>query len=253
MVRTPFVGGNWKSNGNLSRIKSLVTQLNSFPLPNDVEVVVAPTALHLLHVQQRLKQGYQIAAQNCSSTKQGAFTGEIAADMLKDTGIQWVILGHSERRSMYGDQDQVVGQKVGIALKENLNVIACIGETLQERKSNVTMSVLTRQLEAIAANVSDWSKVVLAYEPVWAIGTGVTATPSQAQEVHQQLRQWLTKKFGASIAGSLRIIYGGSVNAKNCDTLIQNPDIDGFLVGGAALKPEFAKIIGSPSKIKSKL
>lgn len=242
MQRKPFVGGNWKCNGSLKKIDALLKQLNSSPIPMDVDVVIAPTALHMLYAKQRAKEGLQVAAQNCSATKQGPYTGELSADMIADAGVQWVILGHSERRALYGESDDIVAQKITMAQKQKLKVIACIGETLEERKNSVTKGVLFRQLEAIGHAVTDWSGVVVAYEPVWAIGTGVVASPEQAQEVHGWLRAFLAQKFGSTIAANTRIIYGGSVSGENCEELIKKPDIDGFLVGGASLKPEFSKI-----------
>lgn len=165
--------------------------------------------------------------------------------MLKDVGVNWVILGHSERRTVFGEPDQLVADKVAHALEAGLKVIACIGETLQEREANKTEEVVFRQTKAIAAAIKDWSKVVLAYEPVWAIGTGKTATPQQAQDVHQSLRQWLKDNVSAEVADSVRIQYGGSVTSANCKELAQQQDIDGFLVGGASLKPEFINIINA--------
>lgn len=181
----------------------------------------------------------------------GAYTGEIAPEQLADAGYKWTILGHSERRQLFGANDETVGKQVKAALNAGLNIIACCGETIEERKADQTMNVVTRQLTAIGSNVgnNNWDKIVIAYEPVWAIGTGVTATAKQAQEVHQQIRQWMQKNYGENIANSTRIIYGGSVNAKNCDELIAERDIDGFLVGGASLKgDEFATIITSSTR-----
>lgn len=163
--------------------------------------------------------------------------------MLKDFGLGWVILGHSERRHVFGESDQVVAQKVKIALENDLNVMACIGEKLDEREAGQTDAVNARQLAAIREEVTDWSKIVVAYEPVWAIGTGVVATPEQAQEAHERVRAWLRDNVSAEAADQTRILYGGSVTDKNCDDLIQRPDIDGFLVGGASLKDAFKEIV----------
>jgi len=244
--RRIFVGGNWKCNGTRKTVQALVNELNGGKYPSTVEAVVAPTFVHLEFVSQQLKNNIGVSAQNCSKTLSGAYTGEIGADILKDFGINWVILGHSERRQLYHEDDKLVGEKTALALKQGLNVIACIGETLEERKANKTMEVCERQLKAIAENVSDWSRVVIAYEPVWAIGTGVTATPEQAQEVHAALRAFLSKTSGDKISRSTRIIYGGSVKADNCDSLIAEKDIDGFLVGGASLKgSDFLRILNA--------
>jgi len=245
-TRRVFVGGNWKCNGTRKSVQALVEALNAGKYPATVEAVVSPISLHLEAVQSTLRNNIAVSAQNCSRTGQGAFTGEISADQLKDFGIPWVILGHSERRQYYGENDKVVGEKVAAALKAGLSVIACIGETLDERKAEQTLAVCSRQIKAIAEAVNDWSRVVIAYEPVWAIGTGVTATPEQAQEVHSALRKWLADNVSGQVSSSTRIIYGGSVTAANCDSLISQGDIDGFLVGGASLKPnDFLRILNA--------
>nr|6NEE_A Chain A, TRIOSEPHOSPHATE ISOMERASE [synthetic construct]6NEE_B Chain B, TRIOSEPHOSPHATE ISOMERASE [synthetic construct] len=244
-----FVGGNWKMNGTLESIKALVETLNSAQLDPNTEVVVAPPAIYLPFARSKLKKPkeIQVAAQNCYTKPNGAFTGEISAEMLKDLGVPWVILGHSERRTIFGESDELIAEKVKYALDQGLKVIACIGETLEEREAGKTMEVVARQiLKAIADKIKDWSNVVIAYEPVWAIGTGKVATPEQAQEVHAALRKWLKENVSPEVAESTRIIYGGSVNAANCKELAKQPDIDGFLVGGASLKaPEFVDIINA--------
>lgn len=165
--------------------------------------------------------------------------------MLKDVGADWVIIGHSERRAIFGESDELVAEKTAFALAEGMKVIACIGETLQEREAGQTEAVVFRQMKAIAAQVKDWTNVVVAYEPVWAIGTGKTASPAQAQDVHAALRKWLVDNVSADVSASLRIQYGGSVTAANCRELGSQPDIDGFLVGGASLKPEFVQIVNA--------
>ncbi|KRT82538.1 hypothetical protein AMK59_3405, partial [Oryctes borbonicus] len=159
--------------------------------------------------------------------------------MLKDIGVEWVILGHSERRHIFCESDELIAEKVKHALENGLKVIACVGETLDEREAGKTEEVVFRQTQAIKDQISNWDNVVIAYEPVWAIGTGKTATPQQAQDVHQALRCWFDGKVGAEVANCIRIQYGGSVTEKNCKELASQPDIDGFLVGGASLKPEF--------------
>lgn len=208
------------------------------------EVVIAPPALYLLDVVRQTKPPVQVAAQNSYVVASGAFTGEISPHQLVDAGIPWVILGHSERRSLFGDSDALVADKVKAALAAGLKVIACIGETLQEREANITNDVCHRQLAAIVnvLDEKDWKNVVVAYEPVWAIGTGKVATVQQAQDVHKDTRAWLAKQVSPAVAQATRIIYGGSVNAKNSAELGGSADIDGFLVGGASLKPEFIDI-----------
>lgn len=243
-----FVGGNWKMNGTLSTVDKLVDMLNSAKISVDAEVVCAPPALYLSYVRENLSARIQVAGQNCYKVPKGAFTGDISPAMLDDVGARYVILGHSERRHVFGETDQLIGEKVKHAIDAGLTVIACIGEKLDEREAGKTLDVNFAQLAAIVANVENWQKVVIAYEPVWAIGTGVTASPEQAQDVHEKLREWLTKNVSLTVGRSTRIIYGGSVTAGNCKQLGAKPDIDGFLVGGASLKPDFIDIIHARAK-----
>eukprot|EP00232_Nephroselmis_pyriformis_P021478 CAMPEP_0182862860 /NCGR_PEP_ID=MMETSP0034_2-20130328/6312_1 /TAXON_ID=156128 /ORGANISM="Nephroselmis pyriformis, Strain CCMP717" /LENGTH=313 /DNA_ID=CAMNT_0024994999 /DNA_START=38 /DNA_END=979 /DNA_ORIENTATION=- len=233
-----FVGGNWKCNGTTESIDTLVRDLNAGKIDASVDIVCAPPMAYIQRVKDSIDSKYQLAAQNCWTGPGGAFTGETSADMLVDTNIPWVILGHSERRQMCGETNEVVGQKCAYALEKGLSIIPCIGETLEEREGGTMLSILEGQMQAIADNVKDWSNVVIAYEPIWAIGTGVVASPAQAQEVHAALRKWLTDNVGAAVADSTRILYGGSVNAGNCEELAKLEDIDGFLVGGASLQGE---------------
>jgi len=194
-------------------------------------------------VSRKIDPRVVVAAQNVSMTTNGAFTGEISAEMLTDASLQSVLIGHSERRTRYGETDASVTEKIKRAQGAGMNVIACCGETQQERNQKATEKVVTTQMQAIIAGVADWKRVVIAYEPVWAIGTGVTATPEQAEEVHACIRKLLPKE---SNPGSVRIIYGGSVTAANCASLIKETNVDGFLVGGASLKaPDFLTIINS--------
>lgn len=242
MTRKFFVGGNWKMNGSQATNKGLVEALNSVKFDN-VEVVVSPPFIYLDAVRKALRPEIELAAQNIHTEKSGAFTGEISAEMLKDINVNWVIIGHSERRQYFAETDDLVGKKTAKALATGLKVIACIGETGEERKANKTQEVVYRQLAGIAAHVKDWTNVVIAYEPVWAIGTGVVATPAQAQDVHKDIRKWLADKVSQQVSDQTRIIYGGSVNAANSKELGSQGDVDGFLVGGASLKPEFGTII----------
>ena len=193
------------------------------------DAVVAPTYLHLDHVQRTLDKSYKVAAQNSSQYGTGAYTAEIAASQLKDAGIPWVVLGHSERRQLFHTTDDTVAKQLTAALKAGLAVIACVGETLDERKKNHTWTVIEKQLNAIAGAVKpdEWDRLVVAYEPVWAIGTGETATPQQAQDVHKQIREWAEKKVSREVANKLRVIYGGSVKGSNADELFSQKDIDG--------------------------
>eukprot|EP00238_Polyblepharides_amylifera_P006336 CAMPEP_0196582480 /NCGR_PEP_ID=MMETSP1081-20130531/39043_1 /TAXON_ID=36882 /ORGANISM="Pyramimonas amylifera, Strain CCMP720" /LENGTH=295 /DNA_ID=CAMNT_0041903043 /DNA_START=135 /DNA_END=1022 /DNA_ORIENTATION=- len=233
-----IVGGNWKCTGTIDSVNKLVNDLNSNSITADVDVVVAPPFLHIGMVKDILGAPYQLAAQNCWTGKGGAFTGEISAEMLLDFGVNWVIEGHSERRQLLKESDKCVGTKVKYAVDSGLKVIACIGESLEQREAGKTLEVCTTELQAIKDNLSeeDWSKIVIAYEPIWAIGTGKVATPEEAQEVHAGIRVWLSKNISPAIASSIRIQYGGSVNPGNCEALAKQEDIDGFLVGGASLK-----------------
>ncbi|XP_031256835.1 triosephosphate isomerase, cytosolic-like [Pistacia vera] len=247
MGRKFFVGGNWKCNGTTEEVKKIVNVLNEGQVPSQdvVEVVISPPFVFLPVVKDLLRPDFHVAAQNCWVKKGGAFTGEVSAEMLLNLGIPWVILGHSERRLILNESNEFVGDKVKYALSQGLKVIACVGETLEQREAGSTMDVVASQTKAIAERVSDWSNIVLAYEPVWAIGSGKVATPAQAQEVHSELRKWLHANTSPEVAATTRIIYGGSVNSANCKELAAQPDVDGFLVGGASLKPEFIDIIKS--------
>ncbi|KAI9072395.1 hypothetical protein K1719_045635 [Acacia pycnantha] len=210
MGRKFFVGGNWKCNGTNEEVKKIVTTLNEAQVPGEdiVEVVVSPPFVFLPLVKSLLRSDFHVAAQNCWVRKGGAFTGEVSADMLVNLGIPWVILGHSERRQLLNESNEFVGDKVAYALSQGLKVIACVGETLEQREAGSTVAVVAEQTKAIAAKISNWDNIVLAYEPVWAIGTGKVATPAQAQEVHAELRKWIHSNVSAEVASSVRIIYG---------------------------------------------
>lgn len=210
------------------------------------EVVVAPPALYLHYVRDSLSNGIEVAAQNVYDKPNGAYTGEISVEQLKDSNVTWTILGHSERRTILGESDEVVASKTKFAVDGGLSVIWCCGESLEEREAGKTVAVVTKQLDALKAKIgSDWSKIVVAYEPIWAIGTGKVATTEQAQEVHAAIRAWLKEKVDAKAADETRVLYGGSVSEKNCVELSKQADIDGFLVGGASLKPAFVDIINA--------
>lgn len=251
-LRRLMVGGNWKSNGTMAFAKDFPAQvLNTLKFdPKKVDVVVAPTALHLSTVQSNTSNNVNVATQNLSLTGNGAFTGELSIDMVKDAGVSYTLTGHSERRSLYGETDAEVAAKTKIAVDNGMTVLACIGEYLEEREAGKTNDVNTRQLNAIRAVTTeeDWNNIVIAYEPVWAIGTGKTATPEIAQETHAEIRAWLGANVGADAQNSVRILYGGSVSDKNAADLIAKPDIDGFLVGGASLKPAFSVIVDAVNK-----
>ncbi|KAG0355164.1 triosephosphate isomerase [Podila minutissima] len=249
MPRKFIVGGNFKLNGSQSSLKTLVEGLNQGDLDSNVEIVVSPPFVYLDQVRKTIRKDVAVAGQNCYAKSSGAYTGEVAAEMLKDLGIEWVILGHSERREIFKETDEEIGAKVAHALKTGLKVMACVGEKLEEREDNRTTEVVFRQLAAIAKQVEDWTNVVVAYEPVWAIGTGKVATPDQAQEVHKAIRGWLKENVSAQVAEATRIMYGGSVNGGNAATLAKEEDVDGFLVGGASLKPEFVTICNAKPRM----
>ncbi len=240
-MRTPFVVGNWKLNKTISEALALVTELkNQLGAVKGVAVGVAPPFTALSAVSKRL-EGSTIAtcAQDCFWENSGAFTGTISAPLLVDAGCSWAIVGHSERRQFFGDTNESVGRKARAALAGKLGVIVCVGEMLNERDAGQTLDIVDGQLagglDGIDAAAAA-QRVVIAYEPVWAIGTGRTATPAQAQEVHAHIRKRLAERFGAETAAAMRIQYGGSVKASNAEALMSEADIDGALVGGASLE-----------------
>lgn len=246
-LRKLFVGGNWKCNGDTKFAKDFPSSVLNGLKHNKqmVEVVVAPTSLHLTTVQATLNDNVHVATQNISLTGMGAFTGEVSVKHATDLGVKYTLVGHSERRTLYKETDEEVAKKTKAALTAGLTVILCIGETLAERQAGKTDEVNARQLAAVRKLVSTWTNIVIAYEPVWAIGTGLTATPEQAQDAHDSIRAWVNANVSDDAAERIRIIYGGSVNDGNAASLIEKPDIDGFLVGGASLKPAFATIVAA--------
>jgi triosephosphate isomerase len=240
-MRTPIIAGNWKMNGSRSSIKELLEGIKAgMGDVKSAEVVVCAPAIYLADVSEQLS-GSKVAwgGQNLSTEAKGAFTGEISADMLLDFKSEYVIVGHSERRTLYGDTDQLVAEKFEVARKAGLKPILCIGESLEERESGVTTDVCARQINAVIdrSGIEALVDGVIAYEPIWAIGTGVTATPEQAQETHAAIRKLIADK-DAAVAEKVRIQYGGSMNAGNAAELLAMDDIDGGLIGGASLKAE---------------
>ena len=246
-TRTPIVVGNWKLQKTIAEALALVTELkNQLGAVRDVEVGVAPVATAIHPVARRLDgSALTVWGQNCHAVERGAFTGEVSASLLGDAGAAGVIVGHSERRSLFGEDDETVGRKARAVLDAGLRVIVCVGETEGERDGGRTEARVEAQMKAAMApiQVGDLDRVVIAYEPVWAIGTGRTATPAQAQEVHAFTRGLLRARFGAP-GEAVRIQYGGSVKPDNAAELMRQPDVDGALVGGASLKVEdFAGIV----------
>lgn len=240
--RTPFICGNWKMHNTIGEAVTLVDALIPLTAPlAGVEIGVAPAFTALASVAKRLPgTKIRLSSQNVYFEVQGAYTGEVSVGMLKDAGCAYAIIGHSERRTLFGETDEACGRKVGAVLKGGVRPILCVGETLAERDANRTIEVVARQLAAGIAEVraEQAAELVVAYEPVWAIGTGRTATPAQAEEVHAALRKMLGEKLGASGADVVRIQYGGSMKPDNARDLLLQPNIDGGLIGGASLKAD---------------
>ena len=247
-MRTPMIAGNWKLHKTLDEATALVNELIPLVADNDkVEIVVAPVYMALSRVAETISgSNIKLAAQNCYPEPQGAFTGEVSAPLLKDAGCQYIIIGHSERRQLFGETDELVNRKAHAVAEAGLGTILCIGETLEERESDSTLDVLRRQVRFALRNLSieQMTHVVIAYEPVWAIGTGVTASNEQAQEAHAFVRALVGELYDQATADAIRILYGGSVKPGNVDGLMTQPDVDGALVGGASLQAaDFARIV----------
>jgi triosephosphate isomerase len=245
-MRQPLVAGNWKMHGSRAENASLLRSLLDLLRPESrTEVMVAPPCVYLQEVGRQIKDAdVGLGAQNVCAEPVGAFTGEVSAAMLKDVGCRYVLVGHSERRQIYGESDSLVARKFVAVQSQGLVPVLCVGETLEEREGERTIQVVSRQLDAVlsVSGVGSLASAVIAYEPVWAIGTGRNASPEQAQEVHAMIRGKVAA-LDATIAESVRILYGGSVKASNARELFAMPDIDGGLVGGASLKAdEFARI-----------
>jgi len=239
-MRQPMVAGNWKMNGSCESVKALIAGIKEgMGSVNNAAVVVCPPAVFIPRVSGAIEgSAIKLGSQNVCDADSGAFTGEVSGAMLKEIGCEYAIVGHSERRALYAETDEQVAKRFAGARRNGLKPIFCIGETLDERESGVTNDVCSRQIDAVIAleGVEALADAVIAYEPVWAIGTGKTATPEQAQEVHAFIRGKIAA-LNAEIAEGLQILYGGSMNPANAKELIGQPDIDGGLIGGASLKP----------------
>ena len=247
-MRTKIVAGNWKMNKNAEETEDLLNDLiDKLPTDKEVRIIVAPTFVNLSSAVEHLQfTNIDVAAQNMHQAESGAYTGEISADMLKSIGVNTVILGHSERRAYFHETDAMLAFKVDTALKHEMNVIFCFGEELKDRQSGNHFNVVENQLRDGLFHIekSAWENMVLAYEPVWAIGTGETASPEQAQEMHEFIRETVRKSFGSNVAEGVSILYGGSVKPENAKEIFSKPDVDGGLIGGAALKAvDFAGIV----------
>ncbi|MFA9188392.1 triose-phosphate isomerase [Flavobacterium sp. FBOR7N2.3] len=241
-MRKKIVAGNWKMHKNAAQTSELLSELLAkVPANTTAQVIVAPTFVNLAAAVSQLKgSNINVAAQNVHQTESGAFTGEISADMLTGVGVNTVILGHSERRAIFNETDALIADKVNTALKHDMTVIFCFGEELKDRQSENHFNIVENQLKdgLFQIDAKSWDKIVLAYEPVWAIGTGETASPEQAQEMHEFIRETVLKAFGKEIAENVTILYGGSVKPDNAKEIFGKPDVDGGLIGGAALKAD---------------
>lgn len=249
-MRQKIVAGNWKMHKNAEETEDLLNELID-QLPNDIEaqIIVAPTFVNLASAVDHLEfTNIGVAAQNMSQFENGAYTGEISADMLISIGVNTVIIGHSERRAHFNENDFILSDKVTTALKHNMTVIFCFGEELKDRQNKQHFNVVENQLRDGLFHIknNNWEQIILAYEPVWAIGTGETASPEQAQEMHKFIRETIRHTYGSAIAEDVSILYGGSVKPDNAKEIFSKPDVDGGLIGGAALKAvDFAAIVKS--------
>ena len=249
-MRRKIVAGNWKMHKNAEETEDLLNDLiNELPEEKEVTVIVAPSFVNLASAAEHLQYtGIQVAAQNMHQDESGAFTGEVSADMLKSIGVSIVILGHSERRAYFNETSAILAYKVKTAIQHEMTAIYCFGEELKDRQKEQHFNVVENQLcdALFGLEKSDWQYIVLAYEPVWAIGTGETATSAQVQEMHEFIRQTIRTEFGTEVAENVSLLYGGSVKPSNAEEIFSQPDVDGGLIGGAALNAkDFAAIVAS--------
>jgi triosephosphate isomerase len=247
-MRAKIVAGNWKMHKNAEETEDLLNELiNQLPTDVDARIIVAPTFVNLASAAEHLEFTHiEVAAQNMHQAESGAYTGEISAGMLKSVGVNIVILGHSERRTYFNETDATIAFKTDTALQNDMEVIFCFGEELKDRQANNHFNIVENQLRdgLFHLEAKDWPQIILAYEPVWAIGTGETATPEQAQEMHAFIRETIRKQYGSDIADDVSILYGGSVKPDNAKEIFSKADVDGGLIGGAALKAsDFSAIV----------
>ncbi len=246
-MRKKIIAGNWKMNLSLSEGEKLADVIMAEMPATTAEVIIAPSFIHLANVSAKVRgTSIKIAAQNCSQHNAGAYTGEVSAEMIKSSGAYYVIIGHSERRVYFKESNELLLQKINKAIEYKLKVIYCIGENLAQREAGNHFDIVHEQLKAVLFNLSAQATVdtIIAYEPVWAIGTGKTATPEQAQEMHAYIRDTIKTHYNADVANAVRILYGGSCNEQNAASILTLPDVDGGLIGGASLKAEsFISII----------
>ena len=251
-MRKQIVAGNWKMNMSLREGMELAREIDDGVATlklNDTGIILGTPFIHLAGISRLINhEKISLAAQNCAAWEKGAYTGEVSAEMIKSTGTEYVILGHSERRKYFHEDSAVLSNKVKLALKNELNPIFCCGEVLEEREKNRHFQVVQKQISEAIFDLAekDFKKIIIAYEPVWAIGTGVTASSDQAQEMHAFIRNEISKKFGNKLAEDITLLYGGSCKPSNAQELFSNPDVDGGLIGGASLKKDdFLAIIQS--------
>ena len=251
-VRNAIIAGNWKMNQTQAQTKALIEEMKPLVKDADCGVVLCVPYTDLCTAIEAAKgSNIKIGAENCHWAKSGAFTGEISADMLTEMGVEYVIIGHSERRQYFGETDVTVNQRVRAALDAGLTVILCVGETLEQREQGITSELVAMQTKIALGGVSaqEMAKIIIAYEPVWAIGTGKTATAEQANEVNHTIRETVKELYGESVAEKTVVQYGGSMNAGNAEELLAQPDVDGGLIGGASLKAkDFSVIVAAASK-----
>ena len=252
-LRKAVIAGNWKMNKTPDETKALIEEIKPLVKDADCDVIVCVPYIDIHTALEATKgSNIKVGAENCHWAESGAFTGEVSAPMLKAIGVPYVIIGHSERRQYFGETDETVHDRVRAALNNDLTVILCVGEYLKQREQNITMEVIATQVKIALAGVSAEElkeKIIIAYEPVWAIGTGLTATAQQANEVNKGIRDLIADLYDADTANATVIQYGGSMNAKNADELLSQPDVDGGLIGGASLTaPDFAAIVEAASK-----
>ena len=251
-MRKKVIIGNWKMNNDKKETENLLLNLKNKTWDNELEVKVSPSFVNLEYAQKILKNSsVEVVAQNMHYEEKGAFTGEISYKMLKSINVNTVIIGHSERRTLFYENDDTIKRKIKTALDNEMKVIFCFGESLEDRKEKRHIKIISKQLDVITSDlkINQWNQIILAYEPVWAIGTGLNATPEQAQEIHKHVREEIATTFNKNLADSVRILYGGSLKPNNSKEIFFQPDIDGGLIGGASLSFEdFYSIIRSIDK-----
>jgi len=248
-MRKKIVAGNWKMNNNAEQTESLLDEIIKKNTNTETQIIVAPSFVNLALAVEKLREtNIKVSAQNVHQSTNGAYTGEVSVPMLKSIGVNTVILGHSERRTLFGENNSILAQKISTAIKYDFEVIYCFGEELAQRKNDNHFEVVKTQLTEVLFDLKpeQWNKIILAYEPVWAIGTGETATPKQAQEIHAFARQIIAEKYTSEIANNIPILYGGSVKSDNAKEIFANRDVDGGLIGGASLiADDFLTIVNS--------